>query len=143
MVGKLVTLFLAVLISSNDIPQAKQTKEPPVVAKMLAETVCGYYKISGKTREDKIYSGIVSVQRPPQSQIYVISQTVGTTTSKGIGIIVEERLVVSWQQNDILGVTAVRFTGRNGLAKWSSIPGNGQLAQEDWNFLAEIGGDDD
>ncbi len=141
MVGKLASSLL-ILVLSLPNPQGSQTKEQPLVEQRLSSTVCGYYKISGKAKEGKVYSGIVSVQHPPESQIYIISQTVGGVTSKGIGIIVEERLVISWRQDDILGISSVRFTGRNGSVRWSSVPGNGQLAQEDWNFLAEIDDND-
>jgi len=135
-------IFSVTIASTADVtlPKVKIEQEN---SKPKSNVATGYWKISGDAEEGKRYTGIVYLVQQPGTKIYMLKQNVGIQQSDGIGVWLDEKLVISWKYTDnkIFGLTYVSFKNGSGVAKWISLPGSGSIQEENWNFLT--GADDE
>lgn len=134
-------LSLATAIPS-DVTLPKVKIEQGINSK-LTDVRQGYWKITGAGQLDKKYVGINYIVKADGSPVYMIRQNVGAQISDGVGIVLDNKLVISWKYTDntVYGLTYVTFNGDKGAAKWVSVPGDGKLVDERWTFLT--GNDED
>ena len=135
-----VSNYLSVTIASTADLTVPKAKLEQGINNKLTDVQQGYWKITGAGQLGKNYVGTVYITKPDGASVYVISQNVGPQICNGVGIILDNKLVISWKYTDntVYGLTHVTFNGGKGAAKWVSMPGSGRLVDENWTFLTGV-----
>jgi hypothetical protein len=110
------SLFAAIVEPGKESGPAKaaKLKEEPVLA--VRE---GYYALRGHEKGNK-YSGLVSVKAVGDR--YLLSYLVAGQSYSALGSIHDDRFIVSWMSQGVLGTTVYRITETKLVGKWLGLP---------------------
>lgn len=106
----------------------------PIAEGPLAEvppgSLEGTYRIDqGMNPDGSRYQGAVAIQR--EGDVYRLAWQVGDNAFGGVGIHVDDRLLVGWGPPDSHGVVAYRVDGGKLEGRWASVGSGGTLGVED------------
>lgn len=134
-------LFIAFSCHADDRAE-KTVKRATEFVEQITD-ITGYYACTGKAK-DKTYDALCVVQKFDES--FLVHWYQGNAVTLGVGMMVGDTLVVGWSPFEAadkhpaaIGVTRYRIQpGGKLVGRWSVIPSNGQIGDEELEFLKAL-----
>jgi hypothetical protein len=128
--GLIFACIITAAANDTRIPQRlPEGPEPPLI-KVNTQVIPGRYLVVGPT-----YKSTALIAQPKDTKVFIVYQYTGATVLKGIGYMDGDRFVMGWNQDNLTGVSTIRFRDGKGQSSWISNPGNGQTTTETWSLI--------